>query len=285
MTFESRSRPRGRLFVVATPIGNRDDLSARAIATLQGVDTIACEDTRHSAPLLSAIGSKARLFALHDHNEQTASDQLLDLLASGADLALISDAGTPLISDPGFRLVQKAAAAGFQVLPIPGPSALIAALSVAGLATDRFSFEGFLPPKSAARRTALQALADDPRTLAWFEAPHRIAATLDDAIAVFGPERAGVIARELTKTFETVLRGSLSELLTRVRADPNQQRGEIVLLIAGAPAGEASARQLADGERIFALLHKEMPASSAVRLAAEISGAPKNALYRLIEGL
>ncbi|MGD9583916.1 MAG: 16S rRNA (cytidine(1402)-2'-O)-methyltransferase [Lysobacterales bacterium] len=283
MAHETKLLSPGRLYVVATPIGNRDDLSARAIATLQAVDTIACEDTRHSAPLLSAIGSKARLFALHDHNEQQASDALIALLAKGADLALISDAGTPLISDPGFRLVQKAAAAGFPVVPIPGPSALIAALSVAGLPSDRFSFEGFLPAKSTARRAVLQALSGDPRTLIWYEAPHRIAETLGDAVVVFGPERAGVIARELTKTFETVLRGSLGELVTRVNADPNQQRGEIVLLVAGAPVAEASVRQLAEGERIFALLRQELPASSAVRLAAAISGAPKNALYGLVE--
>lgn len=275
--------PPGRLYVVATPIGNRDDLSARAIATLQRVDAIACEDTRHSAPLLSAIGSRARFYALHDHNEQGACEPLLALLAGGADLALISDAGTPLISDPGFRLVQKAAAAGFQVLPIPGPSALIAALSVAGLPSDRFSFEGFLPAKSAARRSAFAALADDPRTLIWFEAPHRIAASLADAVVVFGAERQAVIARELTKTFETVLRGSLAELAARVDADANQQRGEIVLLIAGAPVVAANAKALAEGERIFALLCKELPASRAVRLAAEISGAPKNALYGLLE--
>ena len=282
MDLDAKPRPAGRLFVVATPIGNRLDLSARAIATLQAVATVACEDTRHSAPLLAAIGSRARLVALHDHNEQQASEPLLAQLAQGEDLALISDAGTPLISDPGFRLVQKAAALNVEIVPIPGPSALIAALSVAGLPSDRFAFEGFLPAKTQARRAALSALNDDPRTLVWYEAPHRIAATLDDAAVILGAERKAVLARELTKTFETVLRGSLGELASRVRSDRNQQRGEIVLLVAGAQASTASARQLAEGERIFALLQKELPASSAVRLAAEISGASKNALYRLL---
>lgn len=272
----------GQLFVVATPIGNRDDLSARAIATLCRVPTIACEDTRHSAPLLSAIGSRARLLALHDHNEQSASPALVERLRNGEDLALISDAGTPLVSDPGYRLVQAAIAAGIRVVPIPGPSAPIAALSAAGLPTDRFSFEGFLPAKSTARRELLRNLKDDPRTLIFFEAKHRIVESLNDLATIFGADRPGAVARELSKTFETILRGSLASLAAQVAADREQQLGEFVLLVGGAPAINADAARLAEGRRILALLSAELPASRAVRLAAEISGAPKNALYASI---
>jgi 16S rRNA (cytidine1402-2'-O)-methyltransferase len=274
----------GCLFVVATPIGNREDLSARAIETLRQVTLIACEDTRHSAPLLNSIGADAKRIALHDHNEAEASAGLVAQMLRGESIALISDAGTPLVSDPGFRLVQAAAEAGLRVVPIPGPSALIAALSVAGLATDRFSFEGFLPNKSAARRSVLESLAHDARTLVFYEARHRIVESLDDMVSVLGAGREAVVARELTKTFETLLRGTLAEILERVRGDSDQQLGEFVVVVAGAEAMDADAQRLAEGRRVFDLLKDELPPSRAVRLAAEISGAPKNALYKLVEG-
>ena len=268
----------GKLWVVATPIGNLDDLSARARDILRSVDLIAAEDTRHSAALLKHIGSGVRTFALHEHNERDASDQLVARMRDGAQVALISDAGTPLVSDPGFRLVRAARAAGVAVSPVPGACAAIAALSVAGLPSDRFVFEGFLPAKAAARRAHLQTLVAETRTLIFHESSHRIAETLDDLAAVCGGERRAVLARELTKLFETVLHGTLAELAARVRADANQQRGEFVLLIAGADA-DAETAKLAEGRRVFEALRKELPPSRAAKLAAEITGASRKALY------
>lgn len=274
----------GCLYVVATPIGHRDDLSQRAIETLRSVGVIACEDTRHSGVLLNGIGAGAKRIALHDHNEESASAGLIGQMLAGVKVALISDAGTPLVSDPGFRLVRAAAAAGVRVVPIPGPSALIAALSVAGLPTDRFSFEGFLPNRSSARRDVLRNLRADPRTLVFYEARHRIVESLRDMRDELGADRAVVLARELTKTFETVLRGSLSEVLERVESDAEQQLGEFVVMLAGVAAQDHEQTRLEEGARILKLLLAELPASRAVRLAAEISGAPKNALYKLVEG-
>ena len=272
------SSPHGRLWVVATPIGHLDDLSARAIQTLRSVAVIAAEDTRHSAPLLTRIGATAKTVALHDHNEREQGERLVDLLLAGSDVALISDAGTPLISDPGFRLVRAARAAGIVVSPVPGASAAIAALSVAGLPSDRFVFEGFLPAKSAARRERLQQLSADARTLIFYESSHRIVESLTDMAAVFGSAREAVIARELTKLFETVLDASLASLLERVVADPNQQRGEFVVLVAGASGNDADA-VLAEGRRVFTLLKEELPAARAAKLAAAITGAPRKSLY------
>lgn len=271
----------GRLYVVATPIGNREDLSPRAIIILKHVGIIACEDTRHSLPLLNLIGAKGSLMAVHEHNEQQASAKLIARLQEGTEIALISDAGTPLINDPGFRLVQAAIQAGITIVPIPGPSAIIAALSVAGLPTDRFCFEGFLPVKSMARRAALATLRQDPRTLVFFEAKHRIVECLHDLGAIFGEDRQAAVARELTKTFETVLRGSIAELIACVTADADQQLGEFVIVVNGAPTADAESAKLLEGERILRLLMAELPASQAVRLAAEITGTPKNALYKL----
>lgn len=273
----------GCLYVVATPIGHRDDLSARAIETLRQVSVIACEDTRHSGPLLNSIGANAKRLALHDHNEAEVSVSLVTQMQGGMSVALISDAGTPLVSDPGFRLVQAAAAAGLRVVPIPGASAVIAALSVAGLATDRFSFEGFLPNKRSARRSALQALAEDARTLVFYEARHRIVESLEDMAEVMGATRQAVIARELTKTFETILRGTLQELVERVTGDSDQQLGEFVVVVAGADGIDAEAAKLAEGRRILDMLRTELPPSRAARLAADISGAPKNALYKMLD--
>ena len=272
-------RKRGKLWIVATPIGNLDDLSPRARDVLRAVALVAAEDTRHSAPLLAHAGSRARTFALHEHNEREQAERVVERLLGGDDVALVSDAGTPLVSDPGYRLVRAAREAGCEVSPVPGPCAAIAALSVAGLPSDRFVFEGFLPAKSGARRERMQALSSETRTLIVYESSHRIVESLADAIAVFGASREGVLARELTKVFETVIAGTLGEIAARVDADSNQQRGEFVLLIAGASDADADA-QLAEGRRVFALLREELPPAKAAKLAAAISGAPRKALYQ-----
>lgn len=272
----SSSRP-GTLYVVATPIGHRDDISARAIETLRKVAVIAAEDTRHTRPLLQHLGIDTPLVALHDHNERTAVDALVERLRQGDDVALVSDAGTPLISDPGFRLVRAVRAAGLKASPVPGPSAVVAALSVAGLPSDRFIFEGFLPAKGGARRSRLTELAGESRTLIFYESSHRIVECLEDMREVFGADREAVMARELTKLFETVLGAPLGELVERVTADPNQQKGEFVVMVAGREAGEDE--RLAEGLRVFGILKEELPPAKAAKLAAAITGAPRKALY------
>ncbi|MGN6227779.1 16S rRNA (cytidine(1402)-2'-O)-methyltransferase [Dyella sp. KULCS107] len=272
----SRVQP-GSLWVVATPIGHRDDFTARAVQTLRQVAVIAAEDTRHSRPLLQHYAIDTPLVALHEHNEREAVDALVQRMLGGESVALISDAGTPLISDPGFRLVRAARAAGVRCVPVPGACAAIAALSVAGLPSDRFVFEGFLPPKSAARRARLQELAGDPRTLIFYESSHRVAESLADMRDVFGGDREAVLARELTKLFETVIGEPLDDLAARVAADPDQQRGECVLLVAG--RGEEVDARLAEGQRVFAILREELPPAKAAKLAAAISGAPRKLLY------
>lgn len=268
----------GTLYVVATPIGNLGDMTPRAVEVLQRVTRIAAEDTRHSSGLLRHFGIHTPLLALHEHNEREASVEVIRRLRQGENIALISDAGTPLISDPGFPLTRLAHEAGIRVVPLPGACALIAALSAAGLPTDRFAFEGFLPPKRAARRHALESLAGERRTLAFYEAPHRLLETLQDMTAVFGPERLAALARELTKTFETLRRAPLGELLEFVRDDTDQQRGETVLLVHGAspPAADALADE---PRRIAALLAAELPVKQAAALAAKITGAKKNQIY------
>jgi 16S rRNA (cytidine1402-2'-O)-methyltransferase len=270
----------GKLWVVATPIGNLDDLSPRAQSILRACDLIAAEDTRHSAALLRHFGISTRTVALHEHNEREASDQLVQRMRDGAQIALISDAGTPLISDPGFRLVRAARGADITVSPLPGPCAAIAALSVAGLPSDRFVFEGFLPVKTVARRTRLEQLRAESRTLIFYESSHRVAEALADMAKVLGDSRTAVLARELTKLFETVLDGTLSQLAARVVADTDQQRGEFVLLVAGADE-DAEAARLAEGRRVFELLRRELPPGRAAKLAAEISGAARNTLYKV----
>ncbi|WP_257387709.1 16S rRNA (cytidine(1402)-2'-O)-methyltransferase [Tahibacter caeni] len=272
----------GRLWVVATPIGNLDDLSARAREVLGRVALIAAEDTRHSAPLLARYGIATRAVALHEHNERDEAERLVARLRGGEDIALISDAGTPLVSDPGFRLVRAARAAGIVVSPVPGACAAIAALSVAGLPSDRFVFEGFLPAKAAARRERLAELAGETRTLVFYESSHRVRETLDDMAAAFGAARPAVLARELTKLFETVIDADLATLIARVAADPNQSRGEFVLLVGGRPEQEDA--RLAEGRRVFALLREELPPARAAKLAAAISGAPRKALYGSDDG-
>lgn len=269
---------RGRLWIVATPIGNLEDLSPRAAAVLRDVALVAAEDTRHSGPLLARVGSRARTLALHEHNEREQALRIVETLRGGHDVAVVADAGTPLVSDPGYRLVRAAREAGIEVSPVPGPCAAIAALSVAGLASDRFVFEGFLPARAAARRERLGALVAEARTLIFYESSHRIVDMLGDLVALFGADRPAVVARELTKLFETVLSSPLAGLLERVAADPNQQRGEFVVLVAGAVGAEADAT-LAEGRRVFALLRDELPPARAAKIAAAITGAPRRLLY------
>lgn len=268
----------GVLYVVATPIGNLADWSPRAVDTLKAVALVAAEDTRHSMRLLQHFDIGTRLVAVHDHNEAGQVESLLARLAAGDDIALISDAGTPLISDPGYRLVAAAQAAGLRVVPVPGACAAIAALSAAGLPSDRFIFEGFLPAKSAARRERLAALAGEPRTLIFYEAPHRVLDCLGDMVAVLGGERRIVLARELSKAFETIRQHSLTEMLAWVGADANQQRGEIVLVLEGAPV-QTGAEDWREADRVLGILMAELPLKQAAALAAELTGLKKNALY------
>lgn len=267
------------IYIVATPIGNLGDISQRAITTLQQVDLIAAEDTRHSKPLLNHLGIDTQLIALHEHNEREQAEHLIEKVKQGTSLALISDAGTPLISDPGYHLVRMAHASGVKVVPIPGASALICALSASGLATDRFCFEGFLAAKEQARLQQLQKLLNETRTLVFYEAPHRILATLTSMAEVFGMEREVTIARELTKQFETIFSGNFAEILKFVQCDSNQQRGEFVIMVAGAPEKTASSG-LSDADlNILKILLKELSVKQASVIAAEITGASKNVLY------
>ncbi len=266
------------IYVIATPIGNLADISQRAISTLQAVDKIVVEDTRHSHKLLSHLGIHKPLLALHDYNERDTVGALLNELQHGTTIALISDAGTPLISDPGYVLVHSAQQVGIKVVPIPGPCALICALSASGLPTDKFCFEGFLPAKAHARQTALQALLHETRTLVFYEAPHRILETLQDMWQIFGAQRRCVFARELTKHFETILPGTIEELLNIVVQDPNQQRGEIVLMVAGAPKVSHVAIN-PDALHTLSILLTELSVKQATSLASKITGVPKNILY------
>ena len=265
------------LYVIATPIGNLADISARALQTLREVAAVCAEDTRHTRPLLAHYGIDKPLIALHDHNEEAIADKVVARLLAGESLALVSDAGTPLVSDPGFKLVRAARAAGVKVSPIPGACAAIAALSVAGLPSDRFAFEGFLPAKASARRERLSRLASATATLVFYESSHRIEESLADMLAIFGGDRPAVLARELTKLFETVLDGDLASLLAQVQADPNQRRGEFVVMVQG--AGDDEGAQIAEGRRLYARLNEHLPPSTAAKLAAELSGAPRKALY------
>jgi 16S rRNA (cytidine1402-2'-O)-methyltransferase len=269
----------GVLYVIATPIGNLDDLSPRALLTLSEVSLIAAEDTRHSSKLLRHFGILTPVTAFHEHNEREKAAELVALLGTGKSIALISDAGTPLVSDPGYRLVRATHAAGIRVVPLPGACAAITALSASGLPSDRFAFEGFPPVKSAARHAWFEALAREPRTLIVYESPHRIVESLQEMGAVFGAAREAVYARELTKQFETVRHATLGELARWVAEDANQQRGEIVVLIHG--AAPVAAETSEDATRILRILSKELPVSQAAALAAEITGQKKNQLYEL----
>jgi len=271
----------GRLQVIATPIGNLADLSERAREALAQADVIAAEDTRHTGALLMALGLATPLLSLHEHNESRRVPGLLARLAQGERVALVSDAGTPLLSDPGYELVQAAIAAGFEVSAVPGPSAITAALAIAGLPTDRFCFEGFLPARQRERRAALEALAHERRTLVFFEAPHRIVAALTDLAAVLGSERAAVVARELTKAHETVYRGTLGELAARAATVANFARGEITLVVHGAPAAAAGVDERLL-HRTIAVLSKELPPGRAAAVAAQLTGATRAAAYALV---
>jgi len=270
--------------VIATPIGNLGDLSARARDMLQNCALIAAEDTRHTGMLLKHFSIQTPQISLHDHNEQTRAIEIIARLREGHSVALVSDAGTPAISDPGFELVRAVAAAGFEIVAIPGPCAAIAALSIGALPTDRFCFEGFLPARGAARRERLKSLERERRTLVLYESPHRVQDTLEDCVEVFGAERLGAVVREITKLHETTYRGSLRELSGLAKSDPDLARGEIVLLIAGAEP-LASADAGADGyggalDKALAALLKELPLKQAARLAAQITGARDNEAYK-----
>ncbi|WP_310608722.1 16S rRNA (cytidine(1402)-2'-O)-methyltransferase [Buttiauxella brennerae] len=267
------------LYIVPTPIGNLGDITQRALAVLQSVDLIAAEDTRHTGLLLQHFAINARMFALHDHNEQQKSETLLAKLQEGQSIALVSDAGTPLINDPGYHLVRTCREAGIRVVPLPGPCAAIAALSAAGLPSDRFCYEGFLPAKSKGRRDALKAIEQEPRTLIFYESTHRLLDSLDDICAVLGESRYVVLARELTKTWESIHGAPIGELAAWVKEDENRRKGEMVLIVEGfkAPADDALP---ADALRTLALLQTELPLKKAAALAAEIHGVKKNALYK-----
>ncbi len=269
----------GILYVVATPIGNREDLSPRAQAVLAEADVIACEDTRHSRPLLATFGIAGELLSYHEHNEDQLAPRLLKRLHAGDSVALISDAGTPLISDPGFLLVRAAREQGLRVEPIPGPCAAICALSAAGLPSDRFLFVGF-PPRTRPQRLAwCQGFAREPGTLICYESTRRAAATLSDIAEGLGSERRAVVARELTKRFETFLVGSLAELAEQVGANPEQQLGEMVIMIEGDLRGDDE-RDRAEQMRIVGLLAAELPLKQAAALAAAITGGARNQLYK-----
>lgn len=267
----------GVVWVVATPIGNLGDVSERCREVLRAAAVIAAEDTRHTRPLLEHLGIRTPMVALHEHNERAVVAPLLARLWAGEDVALVSDAGTPLVSDPGFRLVRAARAAGVRVAPVPGACAAIAALSVAGLPSDRFVFEGFLPAKAPARRSRLRELAGETRTLVLYESSHRIEACCADLREVFGAAREAALLRELTKLHETWLGPTLGEIAGRIADDPEQRLGEFVLVVAG--AGEEADARLAEGRRVYALLRAELAPAQAARLAAAITGAPRKALY------
>lgn len=270
----------GRLFVVATPIGNLDDISRRAIEVLGSVDVILAEDTRHSARLLSRFGIKTKVNAFHEYNESQMNDAIVARLETGLDAAIISDAGTPLISDPGFQLVRSAHRHGVRVIPIPGPSAVLAALSASGLPTDRFLFEGFLPSRREARRRRLEALARAPETLVVLESPHRVLAALQDMAEIFGETRMAAVAKELTKVFETVRMDTLSALHAWLGERAERQKGEFVIVVSGAEDAGADPKAKSNRELLEALL-EELPLKTAVKLAAAISGASRNRLYAL----
>ena len=278
MTAPSSSEVRpGTLYVVATPIGNLGDLPPRALKVLDGVDLVAAEDTRTTGAMLSHFGVRKRLLALHEHNEADAAAEVVRELQREKSVALVSDAGTPLVSDPGFRLVRAARDAGIPVIAIPGPCAAIAALSVSGLPTDAFVFAGFLPAKAEARRRELADLAREPRTVVLYESAHRVAETLADVAAAFGPRRV-CIARELTKLHEESFTAPAADVAAWIRQDDNRQRGEFVLVLEGMARDAGNG---ADAERLLRALLVELSASRAARVAAELTGQPKKELYAL----
>jgi len=269
------------LYVVATPIGNLEDISYRAVRILTEADLIAAEDTRHSRVLLSHYGITTPMQAMHEHNEEQAAAGILERIRNGDAIALISDAGTPLISDPGYRLVCAARDAGLPVFSVPGPSAITTALSIAGLPPDRFAFEGFLPSKPAARKKKLQELVSEMRTLVFFESSHRIEAAIRDMAEIFGEQRLAAVCRELTKKFETVIRSSLAEISKQLAADRNQTRGEFVVIVNGYQGNEDQA--LLNAHKIALELLEYLTASQAARVAAKLNDVPRRQVYRLLE--
>ena len=278
---DSIAGPRpGVLFLVATPIGNLGDLGTRARDLLRDADLLLAEDTRHTGHLLQACGivrPAGRVESLHEHNERERVPRILEHLRAGASVVLVSDAGTPLVSDPGAPLVRAAIEAGIEIVAVPGPCAIIAALSISGLPSDRFAFEGFLPARPLARRRTLESLASETRTLVFYEAPHRVQEMLDDLARSLGGDRPAAVAREITKRFETTYRGTLAELARRAASDADMNRGELVIVVQGAP--EAAAHDSADADRLLRELLEELPVSQAARLAAKLTGQPRKNLY------
>lgn len=272
----------GTLYIVATPIGNLEDLSPRAQRILSAVDLILAEDTRHSARLLRTFDIRTRTLAFHENNEERMTGRIISRLAAGSSVALIADAGTPLISDPGFKLVRQAHAQNIPVSPVPGPAALIAALSAAGVAPGKFLFEGFAPARAEARRKRMSALAGAAHTLVFYETPHRIKAFLADAATIFGTGREACIARELTKKFETIRQGTLGGLIEWMEQDPDQGRGEFVVIIAG--AGEEHT-DIAELTALLKVLLKSLSLKQAVQIATQLTGAPRNEIYDLAVSL
>lgn len=270
----------GELYLVATPIGDMTDIAPRALGILSTVDIVAVEDKRRSSRLFSHFGIKTPMISYHDHSEEKQVKKIIDELLCGKSVALISDAGTPLISDPGYKLVNAAKDKSIKVSPVPGPCALIAAISASGLPSDRFIFEGFLPSKSIPRVTKIQNISADSRTIIFYEAPHRILETLIDMIKVIGPSRKIVLARELTKTYETFISGTLESVLQIIEKDLNQQKGEIVIVLAGADSSEKKI-ETQDSKRILSVLLEELPLKQAVSLGSKITGIQKNIFYKL----
>ena len=270
----------GRLYIVATPIGNVDDITLRALEILARVDLIAAEDTRHTGRLLARLGIDRPLVAIHEHNEEQQAPRVIEQMAEGLSVALVSDAGTPLVSDPGYRLVTGAAERGIEVIAVPGPSAVTAALSISGLPTDRFAFEGFLPARATARQKRLTGLRTEPRTMVFFESSHRIEGCLADLRDVLGAGRQAAVCRELTKQFETVLRGSLADLHDQVSRDPNQRKGEFVLVVAGSTSDDDAdfAAALALAGELLDLVG----ASQAARIGAKLHGVSRRDLYQAL---
>lgn len=270
----------GILYIVATPIGNLQDMTQRALETFAQVDLIAAEDTRHSGLLLSHYGIKKPFFALHDHNEQEKAHILVEKLKQGIDIALISDAGTPLISDPGFHLVRQCREAGIRVVPLPGACAAVTALCAAGIASDRFCFEGFLPAKSKARKDKLQSLAEEDRTLIFYESTHRILDMLDDLQTIFGADRYVVLAREITKTWETICGDKAQSLRRWLSDDPNRTKGEMVVIVEGKPKSDEAEEFSPQAVKALELIAKALPLKKAAAIVAELYGYKKNALYQ-----
>ena len=270
----------GILYIVATPIGNLQDITQRALDTFTQVDLIAAEDTRHSGLLLSHYGIKKPFFALHDHNEQEKAHILVEKLKQGSHIALISDAGTPLISDPGFHLVRQCRESGIRVVPLPGACAAITALCASGIASDRFCFEGFLPAKSKARKDKLENIAEEDRTVIFYESTHRILDTLEDMQSVLGEERYIVLAREITKTWETITGNTIKNLREWLLEDPNRTKGEMVLIVEGKPKSDNNEEISPQAVKALELIAEELPLKKAAAIVAELYGYKKNALYQ-----